>query len=255
MPRVELIYDPDCPNRREARKALLEAFEEAGVRPSWTEWDRQSAESPPHVRRYGSPTILVDGRDIAGGEPMDGSESCRIYDHGSGALRGVPPVSRIAAALSNSRPPASARRAEGGPHRWRIAASLPGVGAALLPIGACPACWPVYGGVLGSLGLGFLLQSSYLLPVSVALLGFALFALAFRAGSRRGYGPFALGIASITLILVFKFGYVLDAPVYAGLAGLVAASAWNGWPTGKKEARSCSKCAPVERAIAIENSP
>ena len=85
MPRVELIYDKDCPNIQGARAALLQGFVEAGLQPSWTEWDRKSAESPPHVRQYGSPTILVDGRDVAGAEPADRSDACRVYDHGLGA--------------------------------------------------------------------------------------------------------------------------------------------------------------------------
>jgi hypothetical protein len=37
--------------------------------------------------------------------------------------------------------------------------------------GVCPACWPAYAGILGSLGLGFLLDSTSLLPVTVALFG------------------------------------------------------------------------------------
>jgi|GEM_PF-5404340 len=34
MTRVELIYDTDCPNIGRARKALLEGFRSAGLRPS-----------------------------------------------------------------------------------------------------------------------------------------------------------------------------------------------------------------------------
>jgi|GEM_PF-2330127 len=33
------------------------------------------------------------------------------------------------------------------------------------PQGRCPACWPAYAGVLSALGLGFLLESAYLLPM------------------------------------------------------------------------------------------
>src|SRR5216683_1633211 len=99
MLRVELIYDSDCPNVQEARKALLSGFAKARVQPSWTEWDRGSPESPLYVRQYGSPTILVDGRDVAESEPSSISDCCRIYAQGPGKFRGVPPVSSIAAAL------------------------------------------------------------------------------------------------------------------------------------------------------------
>ena len=49
--------------------------------------------------RYGSPTILIDGRDVAGLAPGDEQPSCRIYDNGAGALDVVPSVERIADAL------------------------------------------------------------------------------------------------------------------------------------------------------------
>lgn len=250
MPRVELIYDMDCPNVQEARKALLKGFVDAGLRPSWTEWDRKSADSPPHVRRYGSPTILVGDQDVAGAEPVDGADSCRVYHYGSGVLRGVPPVERVAAALGSVCNAAQGNLGEKRRSSWRLLASLPGAGTALLPVGICPACWPAYAGILGSLGLGFLLDSTYLLPVTVTLFGLALFALAFRARIRRGYGPFVLGTGSISLVLVFKFVYVFDPLVYAGLFGLVGASVWNTWPRRKSEVGCCPKC--VHRQPAIE---
>ncbi len=242
MRRVELIYDLDCPNVHEARNALLMGFATVGLQPSWTEWDRKSVDSPPHARHYGSPTILVDGYDVMGAEPADGSDCCRIYDHGSGTLRGVPPITRIVAALNNGRASASLPSSGGGSRWWRTLASLPGVGAALLPVGTCPACWPAYAAILGSLGLGFLLDSTYLLPVTMALLALALVSLAFRAKARRGYGPLGLGIASAGFVLVFKFAYVVNPLVYAGLLGLVAASFWNAWPRKRGLTGSCPKC-------------
>lgn len=253
MPRVELIYDMDCPNVQEARKALLKAFVDTGLRPSWTEWDRKSADSPPRVRRFGSPTILVDGQDVAGAEPVDGADSCRVYHYGSGVLRGVPAVERVAAALGSVRD-AQGNLGEKRRSSWRLLASLPGVGAALLPVGVCPACWPAYAGILGSLGLGFLLDSTYLLPVTVALFGLALFALVFRARTRRGYGPFVLGTASIGLVLVLKFVYVFDPLVYAGLFGLVGASVWNAWPRRRNEVVCCPKCVQQQPAIETKSA-
>jgi len=256
MPRVELIYDMNCPNVRHARKALLKGFSEAGLQPSWTEWDRKSPGSPGYVRQYGSPTILVDGRDVAGAQPVEGSDSCRIYDHRADGLKGVPPVSGIAFALGNAAGAPTPTRAAGRERgSWRFLASVPGIGAALLPVGVCPACWPAYAGILGSLGLGLLLESTYLLPVTIGFLGIALFALAFRARSRRGYGPLVLGIASACLVLAFKFAYVFNPLVYAGLFGLVAASMWNVWPRRKSEIGSCPKCVQQEPVMETKNAP
>lgn len=238
-PRVELIYDADCPNVEAARSTLLRGFAEAGLRPAWTEWDRRSRRSPARAHCYGSPTILVDGRDVAGAEPAEGADTCRLYDHGADGLRGMPPVPAIAAALRGSGAPLRRRSDRSW---WRALAALPGTGAALLPVGLCPACWPAYAGLLGTLGLGFLLESAYLLPVTTALLGLALVALGYRAPGRRGYRPLALGIASAGTILGFKFTYPSPPLVYVGLLGLVAASVWNTWPKRKPDSGSCPAC-------------
>ena len=99
IPRVELVYDRDCPNLAEARRVLLEAFAKANVQATWGEWDRSAPESPSFVRGYGSPTILVDRKDVASAQAGEGADCCRLYDHELGGLRGVPSVERVAAAL------------------------------------------------------------------------------------------------------------------------------------------------------------
>lgn len=123
-------------------------------------------------------------------------------------------------------------------------AALPGAGAALLPIGTCPACWPAHAGLLGSLGLGFLLDLTYLLPLTVGLFALALFALAWRASTRRGYRPFVVGLIGSAIALAGKFVFLVDPLVYAGIAGLLGASVWNGWPRRVTPSGSCDSCAP-----------
>lgn len=242
IPQVELIYDLECPNVTAARKALLQAFAACGLQPSWTEWDRRSPDSPERVLGFGSPTILVDGRDVAGSVPASDSDCCRVYEGQGNRLTGVPPVPLIAAALRGLD---LGTRGSSSSTRWlRSMVPLPGVGAALLPVGACPACWPAYGGVLSSLGLGFLLKATYLLPITAAFFGLALFALAYRANTRRGYAPFILGTVSTALAIVFKFAYAFAPAAHLGLAGLVAASLWNAWPTAAYVTGSCSNCLP-----------
>ena len=88
--RVELVYDVGCPNVNAAREALRQACARVGVAASWVEWDRQSPESPAHIRGYGSPTILVDGKDVADAEPGYGEDSGRLYPDGANGFRGVP---------------------------------------------------------------------------------------------------------------------------------------------------------------------
>ena len=232
-PRVELIYDPGCPNVVAAREAMLEGFAIRGAAPSWTEWARGSPDSPDYARGYGSPTVLVDGRDVAGQPPGDGPSSCRLYPDGRGGLRGAPSGAQIAAALGA----AGAGVARG----WRSSlAVVPGAGIALLPTLACPACWPAYSALLASLGLGFLLDAAYLLPLTAAFLLLAVGALAWRARQRRGYGPFALGAAAALIALFGKFALASDSVLYGGLALLVAASVWNAWPRRREGA--CAPC-------------
>jgi len=85
---IDLVYFDGCPNADQARANLASALERPGSRPSardpsgaWREWDLSRGETPERYRRFGSPTVLVDGRDVTGGsdEEEDGSRAlaCR----------------------------------------------------------------------------------------------------------------------------------------------------------------------------------
>jgi hypothetical protein len=239
MPTVELVYDSDCPNVADARAQLLRAFAEAKLLPRWQEWQGDAADSHPHVRGYGSPTILVDGVDVAETEER-GGPCCRLYAQPDGSMRGVPSVETLAAALkasANAGPIATS-----GGENWKLNfAMLPGIGAAFLPKVACPACLPAYAGFLSSIGLGFLVETTYLLPLTGLFLAVAVFALAFRARRRRGHGPFILGAAASAIVLIGKFSFESNLAMYAGLALLVAASLWNSWPRSRPAA-ACPSC-------------
>jgi hypothetical protein len=80
------------------------------------------------------------------------------------------------------------------------------------------------------MGMTFLLETVYLLPLTLFCLTVSVGALAFRASRRRGYSPFALGVLAGALLLVGKFVMESDAVVYSSVAFLVAASVWNAWP-------------------------
>jgi mercuric ion transport protein len=119
--------------------------------------------------------------------------------------------------------------------------ALPGVGVSILPKLACPACWPAYAGLLSSVGLGFLISTVYLLPLTVAFLVLALAALVFKANKRRGYGPFVLGLVAASAVLLGKFAFEFTLTVYSALGLLVIASLWNVWPLADMagEAATC----------------
>lgn len=101
MHNVEIIYHKGCPNLDGARKVLRKALAEVGVEAWWREWDADSPSTPDGLRGYGSPTVLVDGRDVTGAAAGGGS-SCRLYDDGEGGMSGVPTLERIVEALGDT---------------------------------------------------------------------------------------------------------------------------------------------------------
>jgi len=117
----------------------------------------------------------------------------------------------------------------------------------------CPVCWPVYAGLLSSMGLGFLLKTTWLLPLTMITLVFVMASLAFRARARRGYGPFILGLLGSGALLVGQFIFISGTAmsewgIDGGAVLLVAASVWNGWSRKRKrngmETDECSSCSP-----------
>jgi hypothetical protein len=98
MPKTEFIYEQSCPNVADARAQLRLALEQSGLPVHWQEWEQNDPNSPAYARRYGSPSILVDGEDVAG-EPASDAPNCRVYTNAQGRNRGVPDATLIRAAL------------------------------------------------------------------------------------------------------------------------------------------------------------
>lgn len=117
------------------------------------------------------------------------------------------------------------------PRSWRgIVATMPALSAGFIPVGACPVCIAATAGILSSLGLGFLLESRYLLMLTAAFLTIALLTLGYGARARRGFWPLAVGAGSAIAIVLGKFELSSDPVLYIGLAGLITAAVWNAWP-------------------------
>ena len=126
--------------------------------------------------------------------------------------------------------------------------AVPGVGVSMLPKVICPVCSPAYAAVLSSLGLGFLVSTAYLLPVTVAFLAIAVSALAFRASSRRGLRPFWIGMIAASSVVAGKFWLDSATITYTGVGLLVLASVWNVIP---RRANICS-CLPADAGSTSE---
>jgi mercuric ion transport protein len=233
---IELIYDHDCPNADEARTQLRRALSAAHWPRTWTEWERSQPECPNYVAQYGSPTILVNGRDVAG-EPPAGEASCRLYIDANGAYRGTPTVDTIVQALTHHAPALPSRS------RWKRAFSmLPLIGAVVLPKLSCPACWPAYAALLSSLGLSFVNYTPYLFPLTLVFACIVLVSVGYRARTRHGFGPLGLASLGSLVLLAGKFVWALDFVMYAGLGFMISASIWNAWPARQAHTRACATC-------------
>ena len=68
---------------------------------------------------------------------------------------------------------------------------------------ACPACWPLVGGLISALGLTSLLETRLMLPLFVGCLLLAIAPLALQA--RHHLQPFILGLIASAFVLVGKF--------------------------------------------------
>ena len=247
---VDLVYFEGCPNIVKTRERLLSAFKDVGIPPRWKEWRSDDPESPRQVRGWGSPTILVDGRDVAGMVENTEESNCRVYDGQDGALDGAPSVDLIKNALQLQ---LAVTRNERGDDlldksRWAsFLAFFPAVGAALLP--TCPACWPVYMGLFASIGVEFSEGSPYVALFIILFLMIALVALGYRARSRWGYGPFFLGIVGTALVLISKFAFVSGWLLHGGVVLMLGAFVWNVWPRKDQTnpGVACPACLPKER--------
>jgi hypothetical protein len=83
---------------------LTRALQEVGAPTVWTEWSSGDAACPEIHRGYGSPTVLVNGKDVAPGphpwarrEEASGPR-CRVYRDGERVV-GAPPLRHIISAL------------------------------------------------------------------------------------------------------------------------------------------------------------
>lgn len=137
--KIQLLHFEGCPNVDAARAAIRDALAAEKVEASVEEVDVERADAPEWARGWGSPTILIDGKDVTGQERSNAS-SCRLYAGGAPSVASI--RERIAAANGT---PAS---------RGRIA--LPVVGALTAAVAASACCLlPAALAVVGVSGAGF----------------------------------------------------------------------------------------------------
>ena len=132
------------------------------------------------------------------------------------------------------------------PTKWNVLqflAAIPTVFVAVVShFVACPACWPLVGGLISVLGLTSLLETRLMVPLFVGCLLLAIAPLALQA--RHHLQPFILGLIASAFVLVGKFLLNATVVTIAGIAILVAAYVWSYRARRAASADvCCSSCA------------
>jgi copper chaperone CopZ len=167
--KIQLIHFQGCPNIEAARSALREALAAEKLDLPVEEIDVEDPSAPAWSRGWGSPTILIDGDDVAGQRPTDAA-SCRIYAGGAPAADTI--RRRLAAANG---------RASNGP---RVA--IPIVGAVTAAVAASACCLiPCVLAIVGVSGAGVAARIAPYRPYLLAATGVALAAGFWFAYRRR----------------------------------------------------------------------
>lgn len=104
--RIELVYEPTCPNVEQARDAIRKALAVLGAPVTWREWVRDDSATPPALRELASPSVLVNGQDVgSGGGSIAAADAnaCRIYADERGCIDGAPSVELILRTVARQR--------------------------------------------------------------------------------------------------------------------------------------------------------
>jgi len=239
MALVEFIYEKNCPNVELTRSKLLQAFSKLNIKPHWQEWEINDNDAPAYVRRYGSPTILINGKDVDESSNLNNPLQCRLYAQSDNSISGVPPIGSIMNAI---------KATTDSNHKFYFAgsrlnaAAIPAIIIALLPKLVCPFCWPLYTGLLGLIGINFINYTPFLFLLLIVFLILTNSGLVLVARRKKQYAPVYLGGASSLLILIGKFLSATDMLIYIGLTGLVMSVIWQSRIKYSGDYGSCSAC-------------
>jgi len=98
---IEFLYFEDCPNAGPAWNLLQEVLSDHGIEEPPQRIHVQTVEQARRHRFPGSPTIRIDGRDVAE-EDTDYGLKCRVYSS-DGGVQYWPPRDWIEKALERAR--------------------------------------------------------------------------------------------------------------------------------------------------------
>jgi hypothetical protein len=103
MLKIRFLYSEECPSHSEALQRLRKSMEAEGIR-AHVEILRVETDEDAHKLKYvGSPTIIVNGHDIAPPETHHYAVTCRAYRVEGGRISPLPSEPMIRKALRKAK--------------------------------------------------------------------------------------------------------------------------------------------------------
>jgi len=96
---VQFLYSEDCPSHEDALERLRRVMAEEGVEVDIDVRKIETDEQAEKFRFLGSPTILINGRDIDPPDKPHYALTCRAYRTEDGRISPLPPEALIRSAL------------------------------------------------------------------------------------------------------------------------------------------------------------
>lgn len=94
--RITFLGSPTCPNTPKLRENLKLALNKLDIKTAFEDVNQDRLPDGDPLRRYPTPTILLNGHDLYGLKPSDNAGAgCRIY------RGGLPTADEIAARLNS----------------------------------------------------------------------------------------------------------------------------------------------------------
>lgn len=101
-------------------------------------------------------------------------------------------------------------------------------------------------GVFSALGVGFLLETTWLFPLTAAFLVLALVVMAREVWKKRVYAPLCLGLISSAGILMGKFHLESDTVMYGAMVLFFLAAIWSILPVRRRAERKAATPRVIE---------
>lgn len=100
--KIEVLYVADCPSHSAAVTLVKDVLAAQGVSAEVNEVLVPDEQTARELKFVGSPTVRIDGRDVAEPSPTEAfALSCRLY-HGSFRI-GLPPIELVRRAVAEAR--------------------------------------------------------------------------------------------------------------------------------------------------------